>query len=540
MDKQYVRAFLDEFEGNRYPEGFTARFEAMEHMAYKPGAETLLVRDKESGRLLIAKCYAQGDALCGAGEADILKELDHPCLPKYIDEYTSDDMRCVVREYISGTPLDAYVAEHTLSRQEILHIGQQLCDVLAYLHSHTPPIIHRDLKPQNVIVDENKNLKLIDFGISRIYDETAEQDTAAFGTKHFAAPEQYGFSQTDCRADIFSLGVLLGWLCTGEVKLKNILDGVEDRQLKRVIRKCAAFAPASRYSSAEKVKRKLRGLGRQKRLVRLLVLVLTGAVFLYAGFAVGRYTDWLQPPPKGVSFSEPLVEQAVRLTLDIPDDQPVQEKDLLSMTEIYIYGNQVAADHSAFEQLGSHMAANDGFLRNGGVVSLDDLAMMKNLRGVNIALQDISDLSALSGLEALEQLDLRHNPVGDLSPLAGLRDLQNVCLYDTRVTDISPLKDCVQLNGIDLGKTPISSIFGFGGIASLNYLGLADTPLATLAGIEEYGSLKQINVTSVADNDLRPLLALPYLQDVSLGDNLYTLAQSDLAEAAFTITQLSS
>ncbi len=72
-----------------------------------------------------------------------------------------------------------------------------MCDILNYLHSQNPPIIHRDIKPQNVIVDERGRVTLIDFGISRMYDAGARADTLCFGTRHYAAPEQYGFAQTD-------------------------------------------------------------------------------------------------------------------------------------------------------------------------------------------------------------------------------------------------------------------------------------------------------------------------------------------------------
>ena len=539
MDKTFIQAFLDEFDDSSYPEGFTKNYEALERIAHSPAEETLLVKNRESGGLFIAKCCMIKDGHCDAIEAKILKRLNHDSLPKFIAEYKNDNILCVVREYAGGTPLDRYAAENKLSREEILCIGQQLCDALTYLHNETPPIIHRDIKPQNIIIDENKKVKLIDFGISRIYDKKAEKDTIALGTKYFAAPEQYGFSQTDCRADIFSLGVLLGWLSTGEVKLENILEKAHDRRLKHIIRKCTAFSPANRYSSAKKVKRALRGNCGLKRLLRLAVCLLAGAVFLFAGFAAGRYTDWFQGTPQSVAFSEPLIEQAVRLSLDMPEGQPIMEKDLLSVTEIYIYGDKAAGGRSTFEQLGTHMAANDGYLRNGGIVSLNDLAMMKNLRSVNIALQDISDLSPLSSLPVLAQVDLKHNPIKDLSPLSELQTLQEICLYDTQVSDLSALKHCSQLYSIEAGKTQISSISGFGGIAALKRLGLVDVPLKTLDGIEEYNHLEQISLSHIADNDLQPLLALPQLHEAYLSESLSKQAKNDLVQAQFTISLLS-
>ncbi len=82
-------------------------------------------------------------------------------------------------------------------------------------------MIHRDIKPQNIIMDKTGRIKLIDFGISRVFQESAKNDTVYFGTKEFSPPEQYGFSQTDNRSDIFSFGVVLCWLLTGEANIEK-------------------------------------------------------------------------------------------------------------------------------------------------------------------------------------------------------------------------------------------------------------------------------------------------------------------------------
>ncbi len=535
----FIKSFSAEFGQSMYPEDFNKDFEVLERIAHDQNEETLFVKDKKSGALRIAKCYIKDNGALVTNEANILRKLKHHGLPKYISEYENENILCVVREYIEGTSLDRYTSENRLSQEEIICIGKQLCDVLVYLHNETPPIIHRDIKPQNIIIDKNKKVRLIDFGISRMFDETAQKDTTALGTQHFAAPEQYGFSQTDSRTDIFSFGVLLGWLCTSQVHLKNILEDVKDKRLRRIIKKCTAFSPAKRYSSAKKVKQSLKSGSRLKLLMRILYLFLAGAVLLCAGFTVGRFTDWIKPSQQGISFTEPLIEQAVRLTLDIPEEQPIEEADLLNMTEIYIYGDRAAANRSEFEQLSEHMAKNDGYLKNGGISSFEDLAMMKNLRSVNIALEDIEDLSPLSALHSIEQLDLRHNPIVDLSPLGGLKKMRELCIYDTQVSSLSVLKDCSMLHNIDAGKTLISSVSGFGGIPALKRLNLPDVPLKSLAGIEEYINLEQLYISNVTDGDLSPLLKLANLREVQLGESLFTKAETSFKQAPFTITQLS-
>jgi serine/threonine protein kinase len=178
-------------------------------------------------------------------------------LPAFIAEYQNDAMLCVVREYAEGMPLNQFVQGSTISVSQLLSLGVQLCDILHYLHGHTPPIIHRDIKPQNIIINENGKIKLIDFGISRIYDKGAKSDTVCFGTMGFSPPEQYGFSQTDCRSDIFSLGVVLCWLLTGKTDLETATIKIQNRQLARIVRKCTAFAPKDRYTDVKAVKKAL-------------------------------------------------------------------------------------------------------------------------------------------------------------------------------------------------------------------------------------------------------------------------------------------
>ena len=106
-------------------------------------------------------------------------------------------------EYIPGETLDK-AARGRMTEAQARQIGLSLCRVLRRLHSQDAPIIHRDIKPQNVVLGEDGRVWLIDFDISRRYSRGAPADTVISGTQDFAAPEQYGFSQTDCRSDIFS------------------------------------------------------------------------------------------------------------------------------------------------------------------------------------------------------------------------------------------------------------------------------------------------------------------------------------------------
>jgi serine/threonine-protein kinase len=169
-------------------------------------------------------------------EAALLARLRHPHLPRVSDQFDEDGKYYLVMEFIAGrTLLDILrQAGGRLPIDQALAYVDQLCDVLAYLHSQEPPIIYRDLKPSNVMViggDESQvtsgvtpiphppspipQLVLIDFGIARFYRPGQAGDTAIYGTTGYAPPEQYGRGQTDARTDIYALGVLLHQMLTG-------------------------------------------------------------------------------------------------------------------------------------------------------------------------------------------------------------------------------------------------------------------------------------------------------------------------------------
>lgn len=169
-------------------------------------------------------------------EADILKKLNHPGLPKIIDIIEKKDVIWMVMEFIEGKTLKEVLKERgRIQETEVLSWGKQLCEVLSYLHSRTPPIIYRDLKPDNIILKKTGRLVLIDFGTAREYCyEKNSTDTTYLGTRGYAAPEQYGgMGQTDERTDIYCLGVTLYSMLTGyspENRLiKFIINNIGER-----------------------------------------------------------------------------------------------------------------------------------------------------------------------------------------------------------------------------------------------------------------------------------------------------------------------
>ncbi len=151
-------------------------------------------------------------------EAHLLADLLHPNLPRIYDHFSEDERSYLVMDFIEGLTLEDYYEKadgSPLPLEQVLNWGEQICDVLSYLHTHQPPIIFRDLKPSNIMISESGHVYLIDFGIARIFKPGQSHDTVALGSPGFAAPEQYGKAQSTPRSDIYSLGALLHCLLTG-------------------------------------------------------------------------------------------------------------------------------------------------------------------------------------------------------------------------------------------------------------------------------------------------------------------------------------
>lgn len=225
---------------------------------------------------------------------DVIKrisELTNPHIPKIYEFEENDGVFTIVEEYIDGVTLDAYFKENTLGKKEQGEIFLQCCDAIRVLHEQEPPIIHRDIKPVNILVSGDGVVRLIDFNASREFKRESLKDTVNMGTKNYAPPEQYGFSQTDVRSDIYSLGVVINE-CSDEFP--------------SVVKKCTMFAPEERYHSIDEMTADIEALlhpeeekrtagqqGRSKResakrkrmvsMAAVLVLLAITGIFVYAG-----------------------------------------------------------------------------------------------------------------------------------------------------------------------------------------------------------------------------------------------------------------
>ena len=196
-----------------------------------------LIKHRATGQKIILRQFF--------GNAEVYHKLLHytcPNLPKILEVATEGEKNLVLEEYIQGDTLGFLLQDALFSPEETRRIVTQLCRALWVLHSMAA--VHRDIKPENVIL-RGSDAILIDFDAARLYKKESENDTQILGTTGFAAPEQYGLSQSDTRTDIYSLGILINVMLTGEHPSRKPAGG----HLGRVVERCTRVSPAKRYKN---------------------------------------------------------------------------------------------------------------------------------------------------------------------------------------------------------------------------------------------------------------------------------------------------
>lgn len=219
-------------------EAVITEYDTLRVLKQSPRGTVSVVRHKKSGTRYVFRRYS------GSGEVyRRLLPVLCPHLPQIIEAAEQDGQTAVLEEYVQGDTLAELLMGARLTEREARQVTMQLCQALHVLHSMGA--VHRDVKPENVIL-RGSDAVLIDFDAARIYKVASESDTQVLGTTGFAAPEQYGIFQSDERADIFSLGVLLNIMLTGKHPSREMAAG----KMGRIVRKCTMTAPEQRYQSA--------------------------------------------------------------------------------------------------------------------------------------------------------------------------------------------------------------------------------------------------------------------------------------------------
>lgn len=189
------------------------------------GRITWLALQLNTGHQVVIKqfCFAQAGSNWSAykeqeREIQVLKGLKHPGIPEYLGAFETDDGFCLVQEYKNAQNL---ATERSFAPEEIKQIAVKVLEILVYLQNRIPPVIHRDIKPENILVDDQLNVYLIDFGMSRIGSQEVAASSVFKGTPGFIPPEQ--LRQPTVASDLYGLGATLICLLTGK-KSTQIYD----------------------------------------------------------------------------------------------------------------------------------------------------------------------------------------------------------------------------------------------------------------------------------------------------------------------------
>lgn len=169
-----------------------------------------------------------------------------------VKECVADDGKLiVVEEYVQGRSLKQVLDEQGLLNEEQAYdIAVQLADILVRLHQLEPAIVHRDIKPSNIIIEKNGHVNLIDFNAARHVNADKNEDTRMLGTVYFAAPEQFGFGQSDERTDIYGRGATINYIMTGD----KPGAGIAECRFSDILKKCLMVDAKDRYQSAEELR----------------------------------------------------------------------------------------------------------------------------------------------------------------------------------------------------------------------------------------------------------------------------------------------
>lgn len=209
-------------------------------------------------------------------EAKTLAKLDHPGIPHILDTFDELDKYYLVMEFVDGSTLEELKVINTeqFSQPQVLGWLEQIMEILNYLHTLPQPVIVRDLKPANIMLTDDGKIKIIDFGIAKIFEQKNSQTMTRIkgsGSAGFAPPEQYGSKGTDARSDIYSLGVTLYYLLTGITlpdSVDRILNNVPPEsipsinptvspKLEEIILKMIRLKPEDRFQSVPELQKTL-------------------------------------------------------------------------------------------------------------------------------------------------------------------------------------------------------------------------------------------------------------------------------------------
>ncbi len=506
----FIRQFQPALEEAPLPGRIVSRWRPESCLSHKEDSEVWLLRDTEERRFILKIDHAGRRDL--AGEFELLRRFPSALkgrVPEAVDYFEEEGVRYLIRTWLPGRSLSQIQEkEGAFSPEQCVQAGKALCLLLEQIHGMEPPVIHRDIKPENVILSPEGDPCLIDFDIAREYKSGQSADTVFMGTRSTAAPEQYGYAQTDERTDLYALGVTLRYMVTGSYEPVALERADCPERLKRCLQKAAAFSPDDRYQSAREFRFALTGEENKGRGRRFLPVAVCAAAAIL-GVLIwwnGRMSEQGQPVAvesemeKPVIFDNVLLEQAVRAELGMPEGV-ITESDLSRVERLAVVGCNVLSREQSFRYT---------------IYSYVD-----NVPQEGEPYGNISDLSLLAKMPNLKELYLCGQQIEDLTPLQEL-PLSRLYLCDNKITDFTPLADIITLQLLYIGNNPAEDLSPLASLNNLKELLLDsrewDDPVDSFAPLGEISQLEWLSLNNriPADGDWSPLEKLDSVLELKL------------------------
>lgn len=246
---EFEKEFNSVYVQPTLPADLAERYRIVSCLKYTDQKQVYLIEDIAAENKYTMKCAYGSFASLLKKERSVLETTGSVIsCPRVIEFAEEAEYSYIIREYISGETIVDIVERGELSEKETFDITKKVCATLQKLHSMEPPIIVRDIKPENIVIREDECV-FIDFDAAREWNEIGSTDTVCIGTRTTAAPEQFGYSQTDVCTDIYALGMLMTYLLTGGYDISEI----KQKKAKKIVEKCTQFDPDKRYRNASVV-----------------------------------------------------------------------------------------------------------------------------------------------------------------------------------------------------------------------------------------------------------------------------------------------
>ena len=550
------------------PEDMQEHWTVYECLKESEDSSTFLVKETATGILCVLKWGRNRQTEFLRNEMEIMKKMADRKLsgiPKAYRIFEENGEVYLVREYIEGMSLAQMVLQKGgISEAEICRISRKICQTAEQFQNPDEPMIHRDIKPENIVVTPGGEVVFIDFGTMRSYKKDGSRDTFVVGTRGTAAPEQYGYTQTDQRTDVYAIGQTMLYMVSESYEMNQLSECAVSRRMKKIIEKACSFEPDKRYGDAAQLRRaveKCQANNRKK------VYKKAGAVFglIAAGYILAIFSpDGTVIENKRIEtaeqsaaeeqiqaeiiFREELIEEAVRKELGLSKTDKITASMLENVRKLRIVGKEILDDEDTFWGEGRHVDGKDssfGSVR-GNITDLSDLAQMVNLEELALCNQKIEDISGLKELP-LKKLYLSKNMITDFSVLLNLIDLDTLCIMENPAENLSVIGECTGILRLNIQGMNLTDI-DFLKNLSLDYLDMSNVEVENnifepLTEMKKLDTLCMCDVNEAAAETLSQMSTLKALfmwGDSTILENLKPLkGMTHLETLAFT-TQISS